>query len=146
MNDNPERFGEDTQVAALCYRLRRGGKFQILLITSRNTGRWIPPKGWPIEGKPPHEAAAHEALEEAGVLGKACPRTLGDYKYFRDPETDFKRSAEAFIYPLKVKGFARTFKEKGERRVRWFSAKEAARRVREPGLKRIIRSFDPDDL
>ena len=139
-------FGKDTQVAALCWRLRKTGKIQILLITSRNTGRWIPPKGWPIDGKKPHEAAAIEAFEEAGVEGKAGAEPLGFYKYFRDPDYDFKRSSEAFIYPLRVKGFAKSFKERGERKVRWFSQKQAAQRVREAGLKRIIRAFDPDDL
>ena len=42
----PERM----QVSALCHRRDASGKTEILLITSRGTGRWILPKGWPIDG------------------------------------------------------------------------------------------------
>ena len=38
------------QVAALCHRTNTGNK-EVLMITSRGTGRWILPKGWPINGK-----------------------------------------------------------------------------------------------
>ena len=54
------------QVAALCYRETPKGK-QVLLITSRDTGRWIVPKGWPVDGLDGAEAALQEAWEEAGV-------------------------------------------------------------------------------
>lgn len=54
------------QVAALCYRDTEAGK-KVLLITSRDTGRWILPKGWPIDGLDGAGAALQEAWEEAGV-------------------------------------------------------------------------------
>ena len=54
------------QVAALCFRETDTGK-DVLLITSRGTGRWIVPKGWPIDGMGGSEAALREAWEEAGV-------------------------------------------------------------------------------
>lgn len=38
--------------AALCYRLKgKTGALEVLLLTSRDTGRWVIPKGWPMEGK-----------------------------------------------------------------------------------------------
>ena len=57
------------QYAALCYRFRKDNTLEILLITSRDTGRWVIPKGWPMKGKRAHEVAAGEAYEEAGVKG-----------------------------------------------------------------------------
>ena len=60
------------QVAALCWRLRKG-RAEVLLVTSRDTGRWVLPKGWPITGLSPQAAAAREAWEEAGVAeGRNC--------------------------------------------------------------------------
>jgi hypothetical protein len=55
------------QVAALCYKQANDtDDKEILLVTSRDTGRWIIPKGWPIDGKNASEAALQEAWEEAG--------------------------------------------------------------------------------
>jgi 8-oxo-dGTP pyrophosphatase MutT (NUDIX family) len=50
-------------------------------VTSRETRRWIIPKGWPMKRMPPHTAAAREAFEEAGVLGQVRRRPLGSYSY-----------------------------------------------------------------
>ena len=52
-----------------------------MLVTSRGTGRWIIPKGWPMKRKAPHAAAAREALEEAGVVGEVQSSPLGSYSY-----------------------------------------------------------------
>ena len=38
--------GARLQYGALCYKLTRKG-VQVLLVTSRDTGRWLLPKGWP---------------------------------------------------------------------------------------------------
>jgi len=138
-----KKVSQRTQVAALCYQCDKKGKVEILLVTSRGTRRWIPPKGWPIEGKSPHDAAAQEALEEAGVKGRVSDVALGRYDYTHDPEQDGMPPAEAFIFPLEVQKFAKDFKEKGQRKVKWFSPKKAALLVREPKLKKILRNFDP---
>jgi len=137
---------EGTQYAALCYRSKPGKPVEILLITSRGTGRWIPPKGWPIEGLGPAEAAAQEAREEAGITGKVHTAALGRYKYHRLIAEAKNSSSEAFIFPLKVTGRLRNYKEKGQRKVKWFNRKTAALLVREPKLRKIIRKFDPKDL
>jgi len=68
------------QFAALCYRVKKG-KIQILLVTSRGTGRWIVPKGWPMEGKTPAKSALTEAWEEGGVNGKTAGDCVGVYSY-----------------------------------------------------------------
>ncbi len=137
---------EGTQYAALCFRRTAGQKPQVLLITSRGTGRWIPPKGWPIEGLSPAESAAQEALEEAGVTGQTYPAALGRYKYNRLKDRDKKKSSEAYIFALRVTAHRSDFKEKGQRRIQWFDQKTAALLVREPKLRQIIADFDPDLL
>ena len=69
-----------TQFAALCWRSTRG-RTEVLLVTSRETGRWVIPKGWPIAGLSPAEAAAREAWEEAGAKGKMAEQALGFFTY-----------------------------------------------------------------
>jgi 8-oxo-dGTP pyrophosphatase MutT (NUDIX family) len=69
------------QYAALPYRRDGGSLMEVLLITSRDTGRWIIPKGWPLKGKAPHKAAAREAREEAGLVGKIHRRPIGSFSY-----------------------------------------------------------------
>ena len=68
------------QVAALPYRKRRG-RMEILLITSRESKRWVIPKGWPMEGRTDYNAAKQEAFEEAGVKGRIGKMQLGHYIY-----------------------------------------------------------------
>ncbi|MDQ7080725.1 MAG: NUDIX hydrolase [Paracoccaceae bacterium] len=140
------KTGRGTQYAALCFRVHKKRGCEILLVTSRGTRRWIPPKGWPMPDTPPHESAAIEALEEAGVAGAVLPYALDRYKYHRPPGDRHNISHEAYIFPLRVTRQHRNFKEKGQRRVKWFSQKRAAKMVREPKLKKIIRNFDPNSL
>lgn len=137
------KAGPGTQFAALCFRRRKGKGHEILLITTRGTGRWIPPKGWPMKGVEPNKAAAQEAWEEAGVVGEVHEVSLGRYSYLREAGDNGKSSQEAYIFPLEVQELAKNYKEKGQRKVRWFSPQKAAMLVREPKLKKIIREFDP---
>ena len=144
----PDRAEGDlgTQFAALCWRARRGG-VQILLVTSRGTGRWIAPKGWPIEGLTPAEAAAQEAWEEAGVVGRADERCLGLYTYSKVLREGGREvgglPCAVSVFAVEVERLARDFPEAGQRRRRWMSPGEAARRVAEPELARLIAGFDP---
>lgn len=131
-----------TQFAALCYRMRRG-KLQVLLITSRGSKRWIMPKGWPMEGKTPAQAAAREAWEEAGVTGKGEETCLGVYTYGKMREGD-ALPCIAMLYPVEVKSLAKKYPESRERRRRWVSRKKAARLVEEPDLARLILDFKPN--
>jgi len=134
----PRRF----QFAALCYRLEKDQKEpEILLLTSRGTGRWVIPKGWPMGSKPGHEVAKQEALEEAGVVGDVESIMIGIYQYEKAISDDFAVPCEVHVHALKVTGTVDRFKEKGQRRVEWVAPDVAARRVREPQLKRLIRRF-----
>ena len=66
------------QNAGLPYRVTKAGALEILLVTTRQTRRWIIPKGWPIKGLKPANSAAREAFEEAGVSGGFCVKRLTD--------------------------------------------------------------------
>lgn len=130
------------QVAALCWRANRG-RVEILLVTSRDTGRWIVPKGWPVPGLAAHEAAAREAWEEAGVEGKVRPVSVGLYSYLKAMGPEEGQPCIVEVFPLRVRNLAEDFPEKGQRRRKWFRPRKAAARVDEPDLQAIIRGFSP---
>lgn len=134
-----------TQFAALCYRLIKG-KPEILLITSRGTKRWIVPKGWPMDGLTPAQAALQEAWEEAGVVGRAIERCVGVYSYEKFLDSNISLPCVAMVYPVRVEKMAKDFPEAGERKRHWFTPKKAASKVDEPDLGALIRSFDPAAL
>lgn len=140
-DDTPYKF----QSAALCFRLKKE-KPEVLLVTSRDTGRWIIPKGWFMVGLAPHESAEREAYEEAGIKGRIYNECLGAYTYQKvlDPMTI--AHCQVLVFPLKVKQELDKFPEKGERRRKWFSAKKAATLVNEPDLAMILKSFRPGKL
>jgi 8-oxo-dGTP pyrophosphatase MutT (NUDIX family) len=140
-----KKTGLRTQFAALCYRMRKG-KPEILLVTSRRTRRWIIPKGWPQDGLRPAQSAAIEALEEAGVEGRLHNHSLGLYSYTKQHVSGRALPCVAVVYPLKVKTVHDRYREVKQRKRKWFSLANAARKVSEPELAHLIRSFDPNGL
>ena len=72
---------ELSQVAAIPIRRGGDGTWQVLLVTTRDTGRWVVPKGWPWANRPDHEAAACEAWEEAGIRGEMREQPRGTFGY-----------------------------------------------------------------
>ena len=130
------------QFGALCYRVEEWA-VQVLLITSRRTKRWIVPKGWPEHGLTPAESAANEAREEAGVTGKVKRRPIGVYGYEKNVENADSLPCIVTLYALKVKKQSDTYPEESERQRQWFCCEEAASRVAEPELARLIKAFAP---
>lgn len=130
------------QVAALCWRRSRKG-LRILLVTSRDSGRWVIPKGWPMRRRSMPDAAAREAWEEAGVKGEIRPVSLGLYTYRKVLDNGDTIPCAVVVYPLEVQIMLREYPEYGQRSTRWFSPRKAAKRVREPQLASLIRDFDP---
>ncbi|WP_199262373.1 NUDIX hydrolase [Paracoccus binzhouensis] len=128
----------DMQVAALCLDPASG---QVLLVTSRGTGRWILPKGWPMPGRSLADAARQEAWEEAGVRGRVDEAEIGRYHYDKDQDRGFAIPVEVRVFPLHVEALEAQFPEAQERRRRWFAPEEAARMVAETGLKQLLRSL-----
>ena len=129
---NPHR----AQVAALPVRPGPDGP-EIMLITSRETRRWVVPKGWPMKGRKDHEAAAQEAREEAGLEGRIHKHPIGAYTYLKRTN-GVAEPCRVMVYRLDVEGERRSWRERGQRERRWFSAAEAANHVAEPRLASMI--------
>ncbi|WP_320189025.1 NUDIX hydrolase [Agrobacterium rosae] len=132
------------QCGAICFRYRPDHlDIEILLVTSRGSRRWIIPKGWPMKGKQPHQSAAIEALEEAGVRGKTRKTSVGSYVYLKDLANGDVRPCIVDVFQIEVIKVKCDFKERGQRICEWVSADEAARRVREIELKSMLINFNP---
>lgn len=131
--------GPARQVAALCTRKARKGH-EVLLITSRDTGRWIIPKGWPIKGKSDAEAALQEAWEEAGVKkGKLDPSPLGHFRYDKILEGGTAQPVKVTVFHVRVGAMSDSFPEAGERKLKWTSPDKAADLVEERDLAALLR-------
>jgi predicted phosphate transport protein (TIGR00153 family) len=114
---------------------------QILLVTSRETKRWVIPKGNQASGTSAHMAAAAEAEEEAGVVGPVCPTALGSYRYRKRRRNGASLMVDVEVFPLAVSRELDVWKEDSERERRWFSLSGAADAVEEEDLRELIRSF-----
>jgi 8-oxo-dGTP pyrophosphatase MutT (NUDIX family) len=127
------------QFAALCWRMRRD-KPEVLLITSRDTGRWVIPKGWQVAGMDGSASAAQEAWEEAGVTGAVALVALGRYGYDKVLTPDMSLPCAVSVFSLRVAALARKFPERNQRRRKWFTAEKAARKVAEPDLRALLQA------
>ncbi len=128
------------QIAALPVRFE-DGKAEVMLVTSRETKRWVIPKGWPMRGKKNWAAAAQEAREEAGVIGKTQKRPVGEFYYFKRRAAHFDL-CRVEVYLLGFEKRLEAYREKGQREARWFAVAEAAEAVEEPGLTALLQDLD----
>ncbi|MGV6849469.1 MAG: NUDIX hydrolase [Marinibacterium sp.] len=126
------------QIAALPVHWDKSGKLRVLMVTSRDTGRWVMPKGWLMDGKKPWRAAEIEALEEAGAVGFISKEAFGIYHYDKVLGPDRHVRCRVTVYPLMVDRLKRRWKERKERTRHWFSLKKAARLVDEPELTDLL--------
>src|SRR6476469_8882923 len=91
------------QYAALPYRLSGKSRTEVMLVTSRETRRWIIPKGWPQKGKAPHDSAAREAFEEAGVVGAVGKRAVGSFPYQKRLKNGGVKVCEVHVFQLRMR-------------------------------------------
>lgn len=132
---------DSLQFAALPWRLDNSGMRQIMLLTSRETHRWVISKGWPMKGRKPAEVAAQEAFEEAGLLGNIVgKKPLGNYHY---PKRLAHQTilCEVRVYLFRVEQQLQVWPEMNQRETKWFDANDAAELVDESGLAAIIERF-----
>ena len=134
--------GAGLQYAALPYRLRDDG-VDILLVTSRETRRWTLPKGWPMKSRTPSVAAAREAFEEAGVLGRIAAAPIGAYPYLKRLRGGLDLPCTVEVFPLQVTHQRDRWPEAAQRSREWFSREEAATLVQEPELQLLLAAFEP---
>ncbi len=129
------------QVAALPVRRNEEGGIEVLLVTSRTTRRWIVPKGWRIKGLKDHDAAAREALEEAGVTGKVRKKPIGQYHYWKRMPDHFQL-CKVTLYLLQVDNQLEHWAEREQRTSRWLPPEDAAVLVDEPELALALRELE----
>jgi len=127
-------------VGALPFRRDAEGGCEVLLVTSRESRRWVIPKGWTMKGRKPFEAAAQEAYEEAGLVGEIGRRPLGFYLYEKRLKNRDSVLCQVKVFPLEVRKQLKRWPEREQRDLRWFTPSDAADAVTEPGLAAIIRS------
>jgi 8-oxo-dGTP pyrophosphatase MutT (NUDIX family) len=136
-----KRGFRDTQFGTLPWRIGEGGLREVLLLTSRETHRWIIPKGWPMKGRKPAEVASLEAFEEAGLVGHIVgKRPLGSFHYEKKL-TKKERLCQVRVFSFRVERQLDDWPEKKQRETKWFDASEAATLVEEAGLAGIIDRF-----
>ncbi|MEO8455154.1 MAG: NUDIX hydrolase [Sphingomicrobium sp.] len=127
------------QTGALPWRLGAKNVIEVLLVTGRRSGRWTIPKGWPMPGKSLAEAAAQEAFEEAGVKGTVDPKPIGTFRHVKQQLVIGDIEVNIVVHPLWVDREFPKWPELGQRKRKWFSAKDAAKRVDSPQLGELIR-------
>lgn len=132
------------QVAALCWRVDGRGALEVLMVTSRERGRWIMPKGWPIKGLGLPETAETEAMEEAGVIGRASRRPIGTYTY--EKRLARRTRVSVAVYAVAVERMLEEWLEKGQREIAWLSPDAAAARAADAQIARLILDFGRNHL
>ncbi|MBB1498747.1 NUDIX hydrolase [Paracoccus sp. MC1862] len=127
------------QAGAICRDPATG---KVLLITSRDTGRWIIPKGWPMPGRTLAQAALQEAWEEAGVHAHAA-EDLGIYHYDKTHDRGFAIPVEVRVFLVPVEALADCWPEQPQRTRRWFAPEKAAGLVSEAELAALLSTLAP---
>jgi 8-oxo-dGTP pyrophosphatase MutT (NUDIX family) len=135
-----ERGQEMRQFAALPYA-RRDGRCIVLLVTSRETRKWILPKGQPERNKNPCDVAAIEAFEEAGVRGKVAPKPFGEYRTTKRLANGVELPSLVEVYLLAVETVLHDWPERHERERCWVEPGEGAMMVSDGGLVEILLRF-----
>lgn len=130
-----------SQVAVIPYVCTTDG-IEVLLITSRNTRRWVIPKGWQEPEMTPTEAAEQEALEEAGLKGKIDRESIGSYCYTKRLHFFSRVTCEVDVFALRVESQRLKWRERKQRELKWVSTRAAADMVNEPDLARLFAKLE----
>jgi 8-oxo-dGTP pyrophosphatase MutT (NUDIX family) len=129
------------QIGALPVRRKSDGSLEVLLVTTRETRRWVIPKGWPWPNTADHLAAAGEAYEEAGVTGQASTKSIGSYVYGKRRSGGVVVPLRVTVYRVDVEEELENWPEQQERQRAWFSVADAAAAVQEPDLSALIQGL-----
>jgi 8-oxo-dGTP pyrophosphatase MutT (NUDIX family) len=139
-NPYQSRPSQVQQIGAICMRSQADGP-EVLMITTRETRRWMIPKGWPIKGLSPQQVAEREAWEEAGVVGKAKQKLFGEFRYEKILSNGRQVEPSVAVYLIKVRRLKKRFPEMAERDVTWMKPFDAAGHVTDPELQKLLLAF-----
>lgn len=126
------------QIGALCHRQGKSGP-EILLVSTREKGRMILPKGWPEDGRAAFETALTEAYEEAGVLGRVDREPLGSFRSHKGLGNDLKIRTKVVVFKIEYESQLVDFPERGQRKLMWLPIQEAISLADEPTLRRFLK-------
>jgi 8-oxo-dGTP pyrophosphatase MutT (NUDIX family) len=112
----------------------RDGETVVMLVTSRDTRRWVLPKGWREPGRTAHEQAGREAFEEAGLIGEVEATPIGCYAYEKRLPGGRSVRCEVEVFAMRVDRQLEQWPEQAERETAWFTLGQAAMEVAEEGL------------
>lgn len=130
-----------SQVALLCYRGKEKDR-EYLLVTSRDSGRWVLPKGWIKDGKSPEVSALEEGWEEAGIVtATKAPILIGHYNYMKRLDKGEVLPLRVDVFQARLANLVRKYPEDGERKRKWMSASRAAKAVDEPSLSNLLKTL-----
>ncbi|HUO27311.1 MAG TPA: NUDIX domain-containing protein [Candidatus Aquilonibacter sp.] len=124
------RSRERMQVAAVCYRIGAKG-IEFLLVQTRRSGRWTFPKGGAEPGLTHAQAAALEAVEEAGVHGRMEQASFARYVRFRGDRRRNFRPAGLTTNAYLCEVLWLDSPEESGRNPTWFCPEKAKRRLME---------------
>ena len=125
----------------------RSGRVRVALLTSRETQRWVIPKGWPMAKRGAAEAARREVREEAGLSGTIInAKPVGHYVYKKRLSPDKAVICQVAVFLLRVRRELSVWPEREQRIRAWFSPDVAATLVVEKGLAAILRTLTPNAL
>ncbi len=110
------------------------GETKVMLVTSRETGRWVLPKGWAEKGLTGPELAAKEAFEEAGLAGEVATQPVGSYRYLKRLPKERVIDCKVDVFPMRVDRLLDDWPERGQRTREWFTLAQAAMAVEEGEL------------
>jgi 8-oxo-dGTP pyrophosphatase MutT (NUDIX family) len=128
------------QIAALPVARTAHGGLCVLVVTSRETRRFVVPKGWPMKGVDDRNVAEIEAREEAGLIGRAHPKPIGSYLAWKRIQTRFEL-VKVKVFLFNASAQLPTWKEQGQRQMAWLDVEDAALLIDEPGLAALVRDL-----
>lgn len=129
MSSKPEWFFNQSGVVPVL-------QDKVVLITARKSKRWIIPKGIVEKDMSPHDSAAKEAFEEAGVVGSVRKKELGRYRYPK-----WGGMCTVRVYPFYVEKLLDKWEEMHMRKRRIVSLGEAVEMVDHDELAGILIDF-----
>ncbi|WP_176594114.1 NUDIX hydrolase [Sphingobium sp. EM0848] len=129
------------QSAAIPYRHNSSGALEVLLVSSRRSGRWVLPKGANKRGLRPYQSAAREAFEEAGALGVISAFEIGTYRQHKIQRNGNSVPIYVTAYPLSVQSVLQSWPEMSLRRRRWMTIGDAAIAVRDTEISAVLHAF-----
>jgi 8-oxo-dGTP pyrophosphatase MutT (NUDIX family) len=110
------------------------GRLEILLITNAHGHRWGIPKGHVEAPLKPHISAAKEAFEEAGVLGRTHPISVG--AYVDETSTGL---IPTYLLEVDIELDEKAWQEEHKRERLWIEADEYDKYVTDEGLLTVIK-------